>query len=59
MPIAKPSSLLKELVTAGFQTPAGGFVGCSDSEIAALESAFSVHLPEAYKDFLRSCGKDA
>lgn len=46
-------------MTAGFSTPAGGFVGCSDSEISDLESSFSVRLPESYKDFLRSCGKDA
>lgn len=54
-----PSSLLNKLVSAGFPTPPGGFVGCSDSEIADLERTFSVRLPEAYKDFLRVCGNDA
>jgi len=40
VPTAKLSTLLKELVIAGFQTPAGGFVGSSHAEIAELESAF-------------------
>lgn len=31
--------------------------GCSDDEIASIESAFNVKLPNAYKDFLRRMGK--
>lgn len=59
MQVETPSRLLKKLVSAGFPTPAGGFVGCSAAQIAALEQHFSVTLPEAYKDFLRVCGEDA
>lgn len=59
MEFETPSSQLKKLITAGFTTPSGGFKGCSETEIDALEKHFTVVLPKTYKDFLRVCGKDA
>lgn len=52
----EPKLLAEKLIDAGVVAP-GSLVGCSDSEIAALESHFSVRLPEAYKAFLRVWGK--
>ena len=57
--VESPSKLMQKLIESGYPTPEGGFVGCSDADIAALESHFSVSLPEAYKEFLRVCGRDA
>ena len=51
-----PKLLAEKLIDAGVVAP-GSLVGCSDGEIAALESYFSVQLPEAYKAFLRVWGK--
>ena len=52
-----PKLLAEKLTNAGVVAP-GSLVGCSDNEIAALESHFSVQLPEAYKAFLRVWGKE-
>src|SRR6516225_3663642 len=51
-------SIAKRLVEAGLADDSS-FVGCSDAEIAIIESKFSIELPRLYSDFMRLMGKFA
>lgn len=46
-------------IAASPRATPGGIVGCSDDEIAALESRYDVRLPVSYKAVLRAIGRRA
>ena len=49
--------LAEMLIQSGIATPET-IVGCSESEIAAVENHFNVRLPSSYKAYLRIMGKE-
>jgi hypothetical protein len=49
--------LVRRLQATGLLKP-GELRGCSDKDIARLESHFAIRFPAAYKDFLRAVGRN-
>jgi hypothetical protein len=57
MQATSPKALAAKLIEAGLATPET-VAGCSEEEISQLEAKAGVLLPAAYKDFLRTFGKE-
>lgn len=49
-------NLAQEVLDSGIAT---SLSGCTDADIASIESEFAVQLPSTYKDFLHKMGKGA
>ncbi|WP_431689360.1 SMI1/KNR4 family protein [Hahella sp. NBU794] len=45
----------QEMLTEGIIS--GANIGCSSTEIAAIEHKYGITLPQSYKEFLRRCGR--
>jgi hypothetical protein len=53
-----PEAFVRRLLVAGLAVPET-ILGCTEGEISLIESHFEVNLPEAYKAFLKTAGKQA
>lgn len=51
-------SFIDQLIAAGLATP-DNLLGCSEEDIAEVESKLNIKLPEIYKVFLRRMGKES
>ncbi|MBS1956405.1 MAG: SMI1/KNR4 family protein [Cyanobacteria bacterium SZAS-4] len=58
MELETPETLIKLLIEAGIASDDTVF-GCTDSQIANIESTFKIKLPESYKAFLKVMGVEA
>src|SRR5262245_44010184 len=58
MTCASVETARKSLIEAGLAS-ADSFRGCTEEEVALIESRFRIHLPKSYRDFLAVMGHEA